>query len=658
MSKLILGMSCSHNGAMAIGRDQEVVVAIQEERLSGIKRDRLDAGNPSFSLGYCLHATRASLSDIDLIVSCSVNGATSIQNEIFLNPEFLNIEKVTIPHHYGHALSTYFNSGFDESLILVIDGAGSPYSDLLPEEKEIVGPDTGSLVEIASLYFASGTRIHPIKKYMAKWWFNNHKSPLSWFGSLGTMYMAVANQLFRDRESGKVMGLAPYGHCRYPVSDFVEFNNNEIQFTHEISKYFTQDMTWKSHPKECADLAASVQQALEVSIMSILNDAKKLSNCKSFCFAGGVALNSVMNEKIARSGLFEDYFFLPPAEDSGVALGAVYHGMLNKRHSINNRKLRTDGFGYNYTSEEIRSALSSIPGITWVEDENYINTAATLLANGKILGWFDGKSELGPRALGSRSILCDPRRNDAKEILNSRVKHRESFRPFAPSILQSEVKNWFETAGGEYSPFMLRVMEFKQESLEKVPAVCHVDNTGRVQTLTEDVNGAFYRLVHQFYKITGVPIVLNTSFNVMGEPIVETPEDAVWCLLGTGIDCCIFPGLVVRKTNQSAGIMDLIPSLNINKWVVENKSNGQIFQLELDSDSRFYFDVSKKWGKKAVRIDFSEVDIFEKIDGSKTLRELFLELKSEDPDVTENQFKYSILLLRRLGLLKLASTNS
>jgi carbamoyltransferase len=207
-----------------------------------------------------------------------------------------------------------------------------------------------------------------------------------------------------------------------------------------------------------------------------------------------------------------------------------------------------DAPGRRYSRAAVSAAIDESPNLAVVPSNDVISDAAQLLCDGKIVGWFDGGSELGPRALGQRSILCDPRQPDAREILNRRVKMREAFRPFAPAVLHEEASDWFEFGPTPVdSPFMLRVVDVKREKRNLVPAIVHVDGTGRVQTLTSKNNGRFYELVRQFYAKTGVPMLLNTSFNRMGEPIIETPVDAIACLLNTGLDCCVFEDRIVFK---------------------------------------------------------------------------------------------------------------
>jgi carbamoyltransferase len=210
--------------------------------------------------------------------------------------------------------------------------------------------------------------------------------------------------------------------------------------------------------------------------------------------------------------------------------------------------MRHDACGRPYKPAEVTSAIETNARVDFIKSQDVVADAVDLLQAGKMLGWFDGRSEMGPRALGQRSIVCDPRQEAAKTILNSRIKRREDFRPFAPVILLEEVKNWFEIdRQNPTSPFMLRICKFRKEKIAQVPAVVHVDNTGRLQTITQQENGRFYELVRKFYEQTGVPLLLNTSFNVRGEPIVETPDDAIRCLLSSGLDACVFENLIAFK---------------------------------------------------------------------------------------------------------------
>jgi carbamoyltransferase len=283
-------------------------------------------------------------------------------------------------------------------------------------------------------------------------------------------------------------------------------------------------------------------------LMYLIERLRGQCGSKNLCYAGGVALNSVANERIIRESGFQNVYIIPAAEDSGTAMGAAYYGLWQLSGHNSRRRLLHDACGRSYSPSAVASSIDEAANIKVAHSANVISDAVDLLCDGKIIGWFDGGSELGPRALGQRSILCDPRRPDAKEILNRRVKMREAFRPFAPSVLLEEAENWFEFDNtAPESPFMLRVCKVKADRMNEVPAIVHVDGTGRLQTVTREANGRFYELLRRFYENTGVPILLNTSFNIMGQPIIETPADAITCLLSSGLDCCVFEDRIVFK---------------------------------------------------------------------------------------------------------------
>jgi hypothetical protein len=284
----------------------------------------------------------------------------------------------------------------------------------------------------------------------------------------------------------------------------------------------------------------------------------------------------VANERIIRESKFKDVYIIPAAEDSGAAIGAAYYGLWHLGKKNTRRRLLHDAVGREYTSSAARQAVAETPAVEAIESKDVISDAADLLVDGKILGWFQGRSELGPRALGQRSILCDPRRPDGKEVLNSRVKHREAFRPFAPVVLLEKVRDWFELDGiNPESAYMLRICLFKEDKKDLVPAVVHADGTGRFQTVTKEANGPFYNLIKEFGERTGVPIILNTSFNTMGMPIVETPQDALLCFLSTGIDYCVLEDVIVKKRDRILLGLDSTPNYQPPEVdTAKDKENG------------------------------------------------------------------------------------
>lgn len=557
----ILGISASpHNGGVCLLKGDEIFVAIQEERLSRRKRDAVRGAHPSLALNYCLDYAGIHPRDLSMIVCCVTNRAKSPLHDVAANPvlqpRLHGVPVLYLPHHYGHAVSAFATSGFGESAVLVIDGLGSPAEDFTDEERSACRWPVEDGYESISLYAAEGARIRPLEKHLVEggaWIKARGGSSMPLFRSLGGMYSAVAKQIFGDiMEAGKVMGLAPYGRPTTPARDFLVIEDDgRLVFQDAVPERYAHDEHWPQRQEEYQNLAASTQAALEEAIMYLVEHLHRLCPSDNLCYAGGVALNSVMNERIIRESPFRNSYFMPAAEDSGTAIGAAYYGLWHLTKNNSRRKLVHDAVGRRYTQDEVARAVTNIQAVQPVETPDPIAATVELLCQGHIIGWFEGRSEIGPRALGQRSILCDPRRPDGKEVLNLRVKHREAFRPFAPVVLLEEAANWFDLDGQTpESPFMLRVCKFREDRKAQVPAVVHVDDTGRIQTVTAEANGRLYELVRRFHERTGVPIILNTSFNVMGEPIVETPEDALMTTLSTGIDYCVLEGRIVEKRKR------------------------------------------------------------------------------------------------------------
>jgi len=552
----ILGISASHNGSACLLKGDRIVVAIQEERLSRFKRHRIYGAKASRAVAYCLNYARIDPSELSLIVLC-IQGRKrdevhNLKLEPFLNVLTNKIPIITIPHHYGHALSVFATSGFAESAVLIVDGTGSPVSDFMAEELQVMnGNKAPDSWETISLYYTSGTTVVPLEKHVVERgaWLVMHDGEMPSFGSLGGMFSAAAEQIFGEAsEAGKVMGLAPYGAADFPGSDFFDVVNGRLNFKDTVPLKFRHNERWPNRACEYEALAGSVQAALEVALLYLVQQIRELCSSENLCYAGGVALNSVANERIIRESGFKNVYIMPAAEDSGTSIGAAYYGLWQLTQHNSQRAILHDAPGRSYSLADVSAALDARDDVHVVCPTDVLSDAVELLCDGKIIGWFDGGSELGPRALGQRSILCDPRRPDAKETLNRRVKMREAFRPFAPAVLLDEAANWFDFGDTTpESPFMLRVVPVNGQRKDEVPAIVHVDGTGRVQTLTRPNNGRFYELVKQFHEKTGVPILLNTSFNRMGQPISETPADAIECLVNTGLDCCVFEDRIVFK---------------------------------------------------------------------------------------------------------------
>jgi carbamoyltransferase len=554
-SPWILGLSASHNGAACLLRGDEIFVAVQEERLTRVKRQWLFGGRQSLAANYCLSFAGIKPGDLAAIALSVTGSAKDPKHDLRSNPLLRSSGKATptflVPHHYAHAMSAFATSGFEDSAILVIDGVGSPAEDMFEEERSVLTGRAEQASEMISLYSGSGTSLIPLEKHAVEYgaWLTFRTTGMPLFGSLGGMYSAVSEQIFGNAmDAGKVMGLAPLGKPTIPVDAFFEIRNENVHFKDYLPERFAHNDRWPLREDEYKDLAASVQVALEEALLFLAGRLRKLQSSQNFCYAGGVALNSVANERLIRESSFRNVHITPAAEDSGAAIGAAYYALWKISGQNTRRKMTHDACGQPYSTQSISEAVRNTSGIRSIRSSDPISDAVDLLCEGKIIGWFDGRSEIGPRALGQRSILCDPRRAALKDVLNRKVKKRETFRPFAPAILREEAANWFEFDDTPPdSPFMLRVCNFKPEKAKLVPAVVHVDGTGRLQTLNRETNGSFYLLVRRFQEKTGVPLLLNTSFNVAGSPIVETPADAIACLLETELDCCVFEHQIVFK---------------------------------------------------------------------------------------------------------------
>lgn len=621
----ILGISNSHNGAACLLRGSDVVAAVQEERLTRRKRKRNHASQPTLAVNYCLDCAGIQPSQLDLIVNSTQGRLSSPLEDVTLSPTLRTaLHKtpvLTLSHHAAHAASAFALSGFREAAVLVIDGVGSPEEDFSPDEKSAVKKTFDDGWEIISLYGYSEGQIQAVEKHLVAdgMWIEEVYTRMPKFASLGGMYSAVAWQIFGSiMEAGKVMGLAPYGKPVVPVEDFFVLNDGSFEFEDVIPERSGHLDHWPRDQEEHQNLAASTQQALEEAMRYLVARIRDLVPSDYLCYGGGVALNSVANEKIiARTSGYKDFYIIPSAEDNGPAVGAAFHGLWQLEGFQPRQRINHDSFGRVYSREEMRKAIETTPRVEVVERDDAVTRAVDLLCEGKILGWFQGGSELGARALGCRSILCDARHPEAKAILNSKVKHREAFRPFAPAILIEEVQEWFDMpAEHTESPFMLRVCPFREEKRHLVPSVVHVDGTGRLQTVDAADNPRFHELIRRFHEKTGVPIVVNTSYNVMGEPIIETPEDALWALIYTGLDYCVLGDQIVGKRDISS-ILELYPSV-----VASTCSFHFIAARGFAADSRHdmfvAFDVETPWGRTRQVANGNVVPILELVDGRRS----------------------------------------
>jgi carbamoyltransferase len=572
MSTNIIGISCFfHDAACCLLKDGVLVAAAEEERFS---RNKHDAGIPKRAFNYCLEEGGLTIDDIDCVVYYEepakklarqvwmmLSGGLPAKKKILtrLDPhrpereirEVLGYDGRIeyVGHHEAHAASTFYYSGFKDAAILTVDGVGE-------WDTTSYGRGNGNGLEILET--------------------------VEFPHSLGLLYSTITGYLGFEVNEGeyKVMGLAPYGKPRHvdlirkliinqPGGQYL-LDLRYFDFTSFKRMYSDEMLSLLGHPPRepkteildfHKDLARSLQYVLEEILMDKLQYLRQLTGVENLCMAGGVALNCVANGRIKREGPFKRMFVQPAAGDSGGALGAaaIAHTRLTNGKAESLSTLRHAYLGPAFSSEEVASFVES----TGVAAQDFRGREAELLegvaqrlAAGKIVGWFHGRMEFGPRALGARSILADPRGEKTQDRINSIIKQRESFRPFAPAVLEERAAAHFDL--DHPSRYMLETCQVK--SPIKLPAITHVDGSARVQTVDGDTNPRFARLLRAFERLTGCPILLNTSFNLNYEPIVCTPVDALICFIRSGLDVLVLEDFVIDRSAISAASEILLRS--------------------------------------------------------------------------------------------------
>jgi carbamoyltransferase len=597
----ILGINAyDHDVSACLLRNGEIAFAIAKERITRLKHA---SGFYQEVIDYCLDAEGIRLDDVDLVVrNCYVLPVDDLEQRLIHmemplylpepereqakhHPLFCaqSNKVVNISHHLAHAYSGFAACPFDEGVVMVVDGVGGYRADVMEEVPP--GSDTGPLArESESYYRFSGSQLEPIKKV----WLEPARGFLSdefyHMQGLGAVYSRVSTYVFGDwNKCGELMGLAPYGRPN-AVKPFLTMENGELKVVPWPAAYdqpwlveTTQERKWEASPsmKHWEDLAWQIQDDTERVLLARAKWLRETTGAKNLCVAGGVGLNCVANGVLARESGFENVWIQPAAGDDGIAIGCAYYGHLAVRKQPRTHVIKHAFFGKPYRDEEIKDAVSKrmVRLVSnAVPSPDICKETAKILADGNIIGWFQGRSEFGPRALGNRSILADPRTAEMKDILNSRVKHRQPFRPFAPIVLKERADEIFLGPGD--SPYMLMAKHVAPEWKDRIPAIVHVDGTARVQTVDEASNPTLYRLLKEFDALTGVPVLVNTSFNIKGEPIVETPEDAINCFLGTGIDYLILHDTVMSKKALHRFLSPIIGVYSDVKYIVQSGMNA------------------------------------------------------------------------------------
>ena len=557
---ITLGVNYSqmHDSSACIVRDRELLFAVAEERISRVKHD---ARFPELAIRACLDFAKVRAEEIDEVclgwqpigrlyrhdLSLYATGRWPLTYLNFLNSTryfasmshqksganaFTRLFGPTkarfrfVDHHLAHAISTYSYSGFDDAAVVVMDGRGAS--------------------EATSIWHGSGGRLR-------------HVQTINWPNSIGLFYAQFTGFLgfTPNADEWKVMGLAPYGQPGVDLSMFLEANANPYQ-VHIDRLMGDGDGPYANFPlslgkprepeSEISELhkniAHAAQDLCEQAMFSVVRMALQKTGSKNLCLAGGVALNSKANGKIAASGLIEELFVQPAASDDGVALGAALAPFLDGGQRLPLRAMRHAYLGPCFDDVAIESALKTYK-IRASRLSDPAATAAELLSRGKILGWYQGRMEFGPRALGCRSIIADPRDPEMNTKVNNAVKFREWWRPFAPSFKKEAAPEYLESAYD--SPFMILTAQVRPEKRSVIPSVTHVDGSARPQTVEKEINPLYYRLIDEFGKRTGVPVIMNTSFNLRGEAIVNTPTDAIRTFFSSGMDALVMGSFLVEK---------------------------------------------------------------------------------------------------------------
>lgn len=610
-----------HDTAAVLMEDGVVIAGIEEERIIRIKHtDKIWAS----AVRFCLENTNKSMDDVDFVAFYTSEDLLNILLKKYQlkMPELINFPDIRylyqhlfkrelgyevnrdifrfVNHHVAHASTAYYMSGFDKSLVISLDGTGDGLSTMVADFEKT------NLNILATKFIAD---------------------------SLGFFYLKVIAFLgYREFDEYKVMGLAPYGDpsvYRKKFNRFYELLPNGDYTIHQdriLEMYELLQPRMRNEPftQVHMDIAAALQEALEIIVFHILRHFQKVTGHTRLVISGGVGQNSSMNGKILCSGLFEDVFLPSFAGDSGCAYGAAAYVAHQMKPELSFTRIPHAYWGTPIHDDEVGGALDAWNAFLQVEKmEDRSEQVANLIVDGAVIGWVQGRSEFGPRALGNRSILADPRVASHKETINAMIKMREGYRPFAPSILEERVLDFFEVPGEHADfPFMSFVLNVKPEWRARLPAITHVDGSARLQTVSRDTNPRYWELIDAFSRKTGIPILLNTSFNNNAEPIVDNINDAVVCYLTSGLDYLVMGDYLARKKAwQPENLVGLIVSLPKAAILLRedrytsHSERGFSYEIVWNYDSARRYTLSEAWYK-----------LLQTADGKQSVGQLMLNL--------------------------------
>jgi carbamoyltransferase len=552
----VLGFSVGHDKGAVIIEDGKVVVGITQERLTRIKHDGAHQGGiiPFESINYCLNEVGITYKEIDFFVYSTTEIEDKTPSDFFRKYIDLSNDKLFfIPHHLAHAYSTFFSSGFDDAAVIVADASGSILNFKnklhLWYDVDRTGLDSNEdwTEGISIFHFTKNEHKEVYKKWI------KHPVPIDTNEgvSVGTVYSQGSLQLIYEPNentwpAGKLMGLASYADNEIveEAPEYIQDLGDDIYIPNNA---IYPKVTWQSDFFSRACVAGIYQREQERASLILAKIAKDKTGSENVCVAGGSFLNCNSNERILNSGLYKNCYFIPPSDDSGIPLGCAWFAY-QKLTDIKEVEQLSPYLGKSYSKKDIVEVLNDYPGLNYTEYDDFdllIDEISYWLSQNRVIGWFQGGSEIGPRALGNRSILASPIKSWMTGHINSDIKKREWYRPFAPAVLFEHQSEVFES--DVYSPYMLVTTTVKEEWRNKIPAVVHVDNSARHQSVTEKNNPKFHSLIKKFYEITNVPVLLNTSFNGPKEPIVETPREAINTFFENKLDYLVINNFIISK---------------------------------------------------------------------------------------------------------------
>lgn len=661
----VLGTGLSHDSSVCLLKDGRICVAIEKERLTRVKHD---GGNDSEAIMYCLDAEGITINDLSLVVQNANFGMLKHGTRWWGGgPRALNdsVPVVTISHHLAHAYSAIGTSPFDEAAVMVIDGCGSSMDDCVDLDQATCPVDPPE--ELRHLYFEKDSyynfkdnALKPVYKDFSQWGMHVKKYsmyPNTTMHSIGGLYLGVSTYMFNNMEDpGKLMGLAPYGNPGKYDFEMFELKDGRAFVRYDWMSQFDDPchsyVQLKRNFQYYADIAYWTQRELERAVLYLMRARYEMNPSDNLCYAGGVALNAVANRRILTETKFKNIYIQPAAADNGLAIGCAYYGWLEV---LKQERVKHNGsmhLGKRYPKETLHDVLPAYKDVVQVSTPpDFIHKTAEALSRGKTVAWFQEGAEFGPRALGSRSILADPRKAEMRDFINSKIKFREDFRPFAPSVLEEDVSIYFDC---EYdSPYMILVAPVRPEWRSVLPSVTHRDNSARIQTVSKNITPLYYDLLSAFKKLTGISVLLNTSFNKKGMPIVETPQQAIDFFLGCELDLLVLGNHLIQKLDQKAP-----EPFNLNKLFNEDlkrvlehnaaealKMRG-VYRINVSSNRSWTIDLSKD---KPI---ISEGSAVNNADTIVNIDEADLQLLRADPESDNKLFRSGKLKIN--GNLNLA----